>query len=79
MATSSGRSNGRRFAVVCLGGLLAAACSDATIEYDTPQTKSEYKNSQTMKQGGILADSGLNLFGGNDSGGGAGEGAAIGR
>ena len=77
MATSSGRSNGRRFAVVCLGGLLAAACSGADIEYDSPQTKSEYKNSQTMSQGGIFGDSGLNLFGGDDSGGGGGEGAAI--
>ncbi len=77
MATSSGRSNGRRFAVVCLGGLLAAACSGADVEYDSPQTKSEYKNSQTMRQGGIFGDSGLNLFGGDDSGGGGGEGAAI--
>ena len=77
MATSSGRSNGRRFAVVCFGGLLAAACSGADVEYDSPQTKSEYKNSQTMSQGGIFGDSGLNLFGGDDSGSGGGEGAAI--
>ncbi len=76
MGTSSGRSNGWRIAVVCLGGLLAAACSGADIEYDSPQTKSQYKNSQTMEQGGIFGDSGINLFGG-DSGGGGGEGAAI--
>ncbi len=78
MGSSSGRSKGRRFAAVCLGGLLAAACSDATIEYDTPQTKSEYKNSRTMEQGGIFGDAGLDIFGGGDSrGGGGGDGAAI--
>ena len=77
MGTSSGRSNGRRFSDVCLGGLLAAACSGADIEYDSPQTKSEYKNASTMSQGGIFGDSGLNLFGGDDSGSGGGEGAAI--
>ena len=76
MGTSSGRSNGRRLAVVFLGGLLAAACSGADIEYDSPQTKSEYMRSKTMKQGGIFGDQGLDIFGSSDSGGG-GDGAAI--
>jgi len=78
MGTSSGRSNGWRFAVVCLGGLVAAACSGADIAYDTPQTKSEYKNARTMKQGGIFGDAGLDIFGGGDSRrGGGGDGTAI--
>jgi len=77
MGTSSGRSNGRRLAVVCLGGLLAAACSGGDITYDSPKTKSEHKNAQTMKQGGIFGDAGLDIFGGDDSGGGGGAGVAI--
>ncbi len=76
MGTSSRRSGGRRFAVVCLGGLLAAACSGDNVTYDTPKTKSEHRASQTLEQGGLFGDSGLDLFGGGSSGGGA-EGAAI--
>ena len=77
MGTSSGRSNGWRFAVVCLGGFVAAACSGADVTYDSPMTKSEYKNARTMKQGGIFGDAGLDIFGGDDSGGGGGAGVAI--
>ena len=78
MGTSSGRSNSRRFAVVCLGGLLAAACSGADVTYDSPKTKSEHKQSLTVKQGGIFGDQGLDIFGGGDSrSGGGGDGAAI--
>ena len=77
MGTSSGRSNGRRFVAVCLGGLLAVACSGGDITYDSPKTKSEHKAAQTMRQGGIFGDAGLDIFGGGDSGGGGGAGVAI--
>lgn len=54
MGISSRRSAGRRFAVVCLGGLLAAAFSSgAVIACDTPPTKSEHRASQTLEQGSI--------------------------
>ena len=52
MGISSRRSTGRRFAVVCPGGLLAAVCSSgADIAYDTPPTKSEHRASQTGRSG----------------------------
>ena len=67
--------SGRTLVAVGIAGLLFTACAPVEgLEYDTPQTKKEYRRSSALGEGsGIFGGSGLSIFGGNDE---ASSGAA---
>ena len=64
---------GRALVVAGFAGLLFTACAPIEgFEYDSPQTKSEYRRSSAIGQdGGIFGGSGLSIFGGDDQAAGA--------
>ena len=64
----------------CLGGILLAGCAEnPNYGYDAPQTKSEYRASSTLKDGGVFGQGGVigGLFGDEKAGAGGAAGAPI--
>lgn len=79
MRVSLKHSGRLRWIGVVLGGVLLAGCAEnPNLAYDAPPTKSEYRASSTVQQGGVFGQGGVigGLFG-DDKAVGGGTGAPI--
>ena len=58
---------GRALVMAGMTGFLFTACAPVEgLEYDSPQTKSEYRRTSSIGEGGIFGGGGLGIFGGSE-------------
>lgn len=65
--------------MIGVAGFLFVSCAPVDgLEYDSPQTKSDYRRGNAVgEEGGIFGSDGLGLFGNDEEGGGGGTGSPI--